>query len=86
MFQMVQNINPMQNSSHRIKTIFNKNKSLNHFIHQCFKVKPSERPKAKDLLHHKFLSTHPIIPKKKKAAAVTERKTKGKKGKKKNHS
>ncbi len=76
---MVQNLSPIENASHRVRAIIAKHRNLHEFLNQCWKSKPTERPKAQTLLNHKFLRlTTPKTMKKKSGKTGV----KGKKSKK----
>ena len=63
LFQMVQNVTPLEIAPPRVRNLMASNKytAAKQFLEICWRAKPSERPSAAHLLRHKFLR----LPKKK---------------------
>eukprot|EP00826_Nyctotherus_ovalis_P014883 TRINITY_DN14188_c0_g1_i4.p1 TRINITY_DN14188_c0_g1~~TRINITY_DN14188_c0_g1_i4.p1 ORF type:complete len:327 (+),score=89.82 TRINITY_DN14188_c0_g1_i4:73-1053(+) len=76
MFQMIQNISPIEGCTPHTKYLFNlaENATLLDFLNQCWRSNPAERPKAGKLLSHPF-----VRKKSKKKKAKKAKKGKGKK-------
>lgn len=76
MFQMIQNISPIESCTPHTKHLFSlsENAALLDFLNQCWRSNPVERPKAGKLLSHPF-----VRKKSKKKKGKKAKKGKGKK-------